>query len=547
MKKYLGLIAGVLACLGVIVIGYFWAFSMIVSLYDFRSPLKDSAPKPLQPLGSSATQRVIFILVDGLRKDTAEKETVMPNLTALREKGASATIHSEPPSYSEPAYATLLTGARPDISDGPAVNLDYETIYTFSQDDLFSSTHRAGLKTAISGYYWFEKLVPQAAVDSSFYTPGEDDGADKAVMVAALPWITDGNEQFILIHLDQVDYAGHHEGGAKDPRWNEAAKRVDKMIGQIAKEVDLSKDTVLVLSDHGHIMNGGHGGQDADVLVQPLVLAGKGIIPGSYGDVNQTDIAPTLAALLGVAIPASSQGQVRVEMLDLPRETREKLPQYTSDQLKGVVGAYSRAILGSDSSINNNLLDSQQARVLVEEIRMQKLAPERTLRSVGAFLLALVPLFFIIQFWRKIFLWYIGGAILTLFIFNLRYAWIDGRTYSLSSVTGEMDMILYSGMTAAIAFAISWLIVMLATKSFSSGGNLAASRSILFTLFTIYILAIGAMVNFGVNGWMVTWTLPVFLVQYLGLMAIIIAIFTAASGLALTGIAAFTGWLVGKR
>jgi hypothetical protein len=45
----------------------------------------------------------------------------------------------------------------------------------------------------------------------------------------------------------------------------------------------------------------------------------------------------------------------------------------------------------------------------------------------------------------------------------------------------------------------------------------------------------------------VTWTLPDFLIQYLGLIAIIIAIFTAASGLALTGIAAFTGWLVGKR
>jgi len=547
MKKYLGLIAGVLACLGVIVIGYFWAFAIIGSLYDFRSPLKDSAPKPLQPLGNPATQRVIFILVDGLRKDTSENELVMPNLAELRQNGASATIHSEPPSYSEPAYTTLLTGARPDISDGPAVNLDYENIFTFSQDDLFSAAHRAGLKTAISGYYWFEKMVPQSAVDSSFYTPGEDDAADQAVMAAALPWIKAENEQLILIHLDQVDYAGHHEGGAKDPRWNEAATRTDEMIGQIMNEVDLSKDTVLVLSDHGHIMNGGHGGQDADVLVQPLVLTGKGINPGTYDAVNQTDIAPTLAALLGIAIPASSQGQARVEMLDLPRDGREKLPQYTSNQLKGVVEAYSRAILGSVILINNRLLDSQQARSLVDEIRMQKLAPERTLRSAGAFLLALVPFFFILRYWRKIFLWYIGGAFLTLFIFNLRYAWMDGRTYSLSSVTGEMDMILYSGLTAALAFAISWLAVMFSTRSFSSGANKAASRSILFTLITIYVLAIGAFVNFGVNGWKVTWTLPDFLVQYLGLMAIIIAIFTAASGLILAGIAAFTGWLISKR
>jgi hypothetical protein len=45
----------------------------------------------------------------------------------------------------------------------------------------------------------------------------------------------------------------------------------------------------------------------------------------------------------------------------------------------------------------------------------------------------------------------------------------------------------------------------------------------------------------------VTWTLPDFAIQYLGLMAVIIAIFTAASGLILTGIAALTGWLVGKK
>jgi hypothetical protein len=547
MKKYWGLVIGVLICTGVIATGYAWAMNMIGSLYDYRSPIKDSAPASLPSLGKPVTERLVFILVDGLRKDTALNAALMPNLARLRSEGASATIHSEPPSYSEPAYTTLLTGASPDISDGPAINLDYESIPTFTQDNLFSSAHRAGLKTAISGYYWFEKLVPQAAVDSSFYTPGEDNAADQAVIDSALPWIKDGNEQLILIHLDQVDYAGHHEGGPQDPRWNEAAARADAMIGQIAGSIDLSRDTVLVLSDHGHIRIGGHGGQDKDVLVQPLVLAGKGIKPGEYGDIDQMDIAPTLAALLGAAVPSSSEGQVRAEILNLPTETLAQIPGYLNTQLAGVVSAYSRAVLGSELNPLTGDLAPQQAREMIKTIRLQKLEPERSHRSVLALILVVVPLFVIILKWRKEFAWYFVGALLTLFLFNLRYAWIDGRTYSLSSVRSEMDMILYVGVTAAISFTFAWLGVMLITRSFKKGGLGAALGSILFTLFSLYIFLVIALVNFGVNGWKVTWTLPDFLIQYMGLIAVIIAIFIAMSGLVLTGVGAFTGWLIKRK
>ncbi len=225
--------------------------------------------------------------------------------------------------------------------------------------------HRADLKTAISGYYWFEKLVPQADVDIHFYTPGEDRAADDAVLAAALPWLQDRSAEFVLVHLDQVDYAGHHEGGPQDPRWDEAASRVDDMIGEITGSLDLSRDTVLVLSDHGHIRIGGHGGQDEDVLVQPLVLTGKGINPGTYGDINQVDIAPTIAALLGAAIPSSSEGQVRAEMLNLPEGIVARIPAYLNTQLAGVVNAYSRAVIGSEQKPFTGDVTPEQAREMI--------------------------------------------------------------------------------------------------------------------------------------------------------------------------------------
>ena len=171
---------------------------------------------------------------------------VMPFLNELRLQGASATMHSRPPSYSTPSYSVLLIGAWPDVSDGPAMNLEYEDLPTWTQDDLMSAAHRSGLSTAVSGYYWFERLIPQNSVTVSFYTAGEDQVADRQVVDAALPWLRDQNHGFVLIHLDQVDYAGHYEGGPLDPRWNAAAARVDGLLREIAAMLDLTQDTLFV-------------------------------------------------------------------------------------------------------------------------------------------------------------------------------------------------------------------------------------------------------------------------------------------------------------
>ena len=94
-------------------------------------------------------------------------------------------------------------------------------------------------------------------------------------------------------------------------------RRVDDHLREIAATLDFGRDTLLVVSDHGQIDRGGHGGQDPIALVEPFVLVGAGVKPGSYGDVNQVDVAPTLAVLLGANIPATAQGRVRTEMLAL--------------------------------------------------------------------------------------------------------------------------------------------------------------------------------------------------------------------------------------
>jgi hypothetical protein len=104
------------------------AAGLMDSLFAYRSPLHDSPPAPGVALGAPLSRQVVFVLIDGLRLDTSLDTEIMPFLNSLRGQGAYGTMHSQEPSYSQPGYTVLLSGAWPEISDGPAFNNPYENI-----------------------------------------------------------------------------------------------------------------------------------------------------------------------------------------------------------------------------------------------------------------------------------------------------------------------------------------------------------------------------------------------------------------------------------
>jgi uncharacterized membrane protein (DUF485 family) len=546
MKKYAPLLLGLFVCILVMVVSYFWATGLMDSVFAYRSPLHNSPPTPSQPLGSPNTQMVVIVLIDALRYDTSQKTQVMPFLSELRASGASALMHSRPPSYSEPSYAVLLTGAWPDLSDGPAINVDYAEIPTFTQDDIFSAAHRAGLQTAVSGYNWFEKLIPQDSVSASFYTAGEDQVADRQVVDAALPWLHSGGYQLVLIHIDQVDYAGHHEGGPVDPRWDEAATRADDLLREIVSLMDLSKDTLLVISDHGQIDRGGHGGQDAITLLEPFVLVGKNVVPGEYADVQMVDVAPTVAVLLGTNIPATNEGHPRTEMLTFTQDQLNLISNSLTIQQSQLANAYQTAI-GRQVSVSQTTDVVTATQTAIDAARQARLNAERLPRAIlGVILVILVSLMFIMLAKRD-FLLLLGGVVIYLLIFNIKYALLDHKTYSLSSVETSTSLIIYCALTTLIALVISWLVFMLGKNAFRFGPRLAAEVAFTFILTTIYILSLPVMLHYVINGATVTWSLPNFAISFIGLLFLIQALMVAAIGLLLTGISALIGVFARKK
>ncbi len=484
----------------------------------------------------------MFVLIDALRLDTSLKQDIMPTLNQLRQQGAAATMHSRPPSYSQPGYSTLLTGAWPALNSGPLLNRDYADIPTLTQDDLFSAAHRAGVKTAVSGYNWFEKLIPQAAVDARFYTPGEDELADQDVLAAALPWL-DQNFGLVLIHIDQLDYAGHHQGGPLSPAWAAAAQRSDQMLAAVLAKLDLARDTIFICSDHGQIDAGGHGGTEAVTLTEPWVLAGAGVKPGQYGDVDMVDVAPTLAALLGANLPASTQGQVRLEMLELPAGVRSALPGATQSQQTRLVEAYTRAI---DHPLAAGTLPQGTQGSAVPAVQQalegaanDRLYLERVPRwlVVGFGLLLIASL--LTRLPRRGLAWAYGGALLSQVIFHAGYTLIEGHPYSMSWVPGIMGMILDMGILTAAGLTAGWLLTMLGLRAFRQERVASAvliSLGYLLAVFSLLLLPLG--VHYAINGALVTWTVPDMLFFTLGLMSLIQLALSAVLGLVLTGLAA---------
>jgi len=504
---------------------YTGATGLIEAMMQYQSPLANNPPAPAAPLGEPGTRQLVIILADALRLDTAFDNRMMPTLNGLMQAGASAPMQSRPPSYSAPGYSTLFTGAWPEINSGPAFNTEYDLIeHPWSQDNLFSAAHRAGLKVGVSGFNWFEKLIPAESVDLKYYTPYEDDLADTGVLLAALHWLENPTSQVILIHLDQLDYAGHHQGGPQGDGWQQAAIRVDRMISKVVSAVDLDQDTVVIFGDHGQIDTGGHGGTEEVVLREPFIMVGKGVKPGEYPQVMMVDVAPTLAALLGTNIPASSQGSAQLEMLNLPPVVESAVEKQQSAVHTELAKAY-QTVIGYHGPIEN-IDDSREALLNVQ----------RGWRLPVALLLAIgLPLVFL---WKKVRarIPVLAGGLIAFLLFQLRYAVLDGKGYSFSEISSPTELVTYSAITILTAMLLGFIFAVVTHHQKFTHRSEAAFFTASYIFASIYFWLIPLLINFWWNGFLPGWTLPQLDVYFWALLGYIGILFSAAGGLLLLAI-----------
>jgi hypothetical protein len=172
----------------------------------------------------------------------------------------------------------------------------------------------------------------------------------------------------------------------------------------------------------------------------------------------------------------------------------------------------------------------------MNEAKANRSNAERWPRSVIAGLAAIIPAAALLRKRGRNAMWLWVSAVIYLVVFNARYAVIDGRTYSLSSVTSAMDVILYCAVTAMMALGSAWLIASIASGAFRRGARSASEFALGLTFVTAYLLLLPVLLHFALNGAIVTWALPDFLTSFLAFLSLTQLLMVAVLGLIFAGI-----------
>jgi hypothetical protein len=321
-------------------------------LQEFSTSVESYEPPAMPHIeagGNGTTviaQRAVLLIVSGLRNDVSRE---MPMLEKLRRQGAQAEVRVPWPTTPQAAWTTLLSGAAPELNGAVTlVSLDDQP-HPITVDHLLRRARVTRHAAALAGHESWESMIPTGALTESAFSAGKTADDDARLVQQAVDILTAGQPDLMVIQLSQVDLAGDTYGGASDEYYR-AAQRADALIRNIASELDLRSTVLAVTSDYGHLGQGGHGGPEAPVATVPLIIAGPGVKAGDYGTIDQSDIAPTLAALLGLPIPAESQGTIRFEMLDMDTALRAEKAMALAEQQIRLSDAYLRTIGQGEAS-----------------------------------------------------------------------------------------------------------------------------------------------------------------------------------------------------
>lgn len=496
------------------------------SLRYYNSPYTENSPHvgplPAGKPGQAVSKRVILIVIDALRDDTSRK---LPTINKLRNEGADRVSVVGQPSFSLPGWTVIGTGAWQEQSSF-TTNFPKNHIQL---DTIFLAAKRAGLKTALVGSSEWGQLY-DVGVDLSD-TPADPniDAPDHYKnMDHILAYDTElekrglealkSNPDFALLYTTGVDSAGHGYGGAS-PEYLHAAMNSDDYIAQVMAQVDLNTTTVIITSDHGQIDKnwdggGGHGGWEPIVLRSPLVAVGMGIQPGQYSDAAQADIAPTIATLLGLAIPTHNQGNILLDMINTPDVVKAARAIDNADQIANRYQSMLQ-VIGSDAKVDRSSIEQAQAKLATDDgkgaidlanqsisatraqwdaARSARLANERFLRLLGALYL-LVPVALYVWWWVKARWNWVAPVVcgvIYLILNPIAYLLVRGLTYSITMFNTELFIEPF--LTARVIDAVLLLVVVMVIlgiwRRAAGMGGLARD-----TANALFVIAAGVMIQ----------------------------------------------------
>jgi len=262
----------------------------------------DAPPSPPARLptgtgpGLPPSPRVRVILVDGLAAETAR---ALPTWSALCKRGVTLTVDVGFPTISLPVEAALWSGLT-----------QQQTGIVFRSDrPLEPPLH--GIPSQVPGSHAVAENHGYIVRSLGFaQTEGDETPAWRGVWQQHAHDAVASDARLVFVHVLRVDTAGHKHG-RDSAEYRTSAGEADAIVATL---VDAAPDARwFLLSDHGHLAGGGHGGQEREVRQVQDCIFGPGISIASWpakGElVHVVDVARAIADSVGATLDKASLGR----------------------------------------------------------------------------------------------------------------------------------------------------------------------------------------------------------------------------------------------
>ncbi len=242
-------------------------------------------------------KKVLLILVDGMRPD---KLAEIPYVQKMQAEGTSTlAARTVMPSVTLPCHMSLFHSV-PTDRHGITTNTYTPMVRPLNGicEQLYLHKKKCGM---CLGWEQLKDLSMPGVLYRSDFMAGSKIGYERVnheLTTRALEFIREDGLDFIFLYLGWVDLAGHNSGWLSEDYYTAVKGSWDE-IERITEQ--LPEDyVVIVTADHGGHDRGHGADQDSDMII-PLFFKGEGIPAGvTLENAGIMDIAPTIAALVGV-------------------------------------------------------------------------------------------------------------------------------------------------------------------------------------------------------------------------------------------------------
>lgn len=257
---------------------------------------------------SEKYSHVIVIGVDGAGRWFKDADT--PFFDKIFEKGAvTYNALSSKPTISAECWGSMLIGVGPEIHklNNNKVSVLPYPIWS-KHPTVFRRIRKARLKAELGSYCDWNPI--NKGIVEMTARVDKKTARDKELTPLICDYIREKKPDFLFVHFDSVDGAGHNNGYGTAEHLS-AINKVDSLIGDIyaaTEKAGISENTLfMVIADHGGTNNGdgkgSHGGWTDEEKYVTFASVGKGINRGEISDMNIRDLAAIVLYALGIDAP----------------------------------------------------------------------------------------------------------------------------------------------------------------------------------------------------------------------------------------------------